>query len=344
MADTTSTPLSVFDAANALTQLNLPPRVKGQPSETQSDESEEELPEGEEAPDEDTEEEAEAEVDDDTEQVDDEEAGEEGDEEAADETDEEPLHEVKADGKTAKVTLDELKKSYSFTAHNTRTAQANAEKEKALESERTSVIDERKKYAESLTQLKEAIDSLTPAEPDWDKVLKDNPNEFAKLRAQWSVHKERMAKLEDEQSQALAKVQEDEKKSFETYLVSENEKLVTAIPTWKDSAVRSKEIAAMAEYAKSVGYTPEEISEVTDHRTVRLLRDAYLNAQAQKLRPAIQKRVAEIRSLTPGSSSSTPGRATVAAKAIQRLEKSGSVDDAVAALQAQRAMGGRKRR
>ena len=279
-----------------------------------------------------------------------------GDEETSeDETDEEPVEDeeepeekgryaVKVDGKEHKVTLDELKKGYSFTAHNTRRAQELSTKEVALREQEGTVAAEAKAYADHLAEVKEALAALTPKRPDWDKLQKENPAEFAKQWAAWDKHDKGIAKLEEEHKLALEKVTAEEQKQLAVHLHLENQKLEAAIPAWKDQKVRTKELAGMTEYAKSRGFSEDELNSVVDHRTVLLLRDAYKHSAAAKARPAAERRVEEVRSLTPGSASSTPGKATVAAKAFERLEKTGSVEDAVAAMQAQRVANKPRRR
>lgn len=324
--------------------------IQGDPKGDTSKGDEHESDESEEREDTADEEELEDEVEGETEHADDEESSEDEKDEEHEEDEEEPdgdLYEVKVDGKVKKVTLDELRKGYSFTAHNTRRAQDISAKEAAVTAKETEVAESAKAYAIQLQQVKEALATLTPKEPteqEWDTLYKKDPAAYVKQKAAWDKHKEGLTKLDTEQKEAIAKVQAAEQKKFEAHLASENEKLLNALPAWKDPKVRTKEVSAMTEFGKSLGFSEDELSSVTDSRAVLLLRNAYKYAQAQKVRPDVEKRIAEVRTLTPGSSKFTPGRLSTAQKAVERLEKSGTVEDAVAALQAQRAVGGRPRR
>lgn len=122
----------------------------------------------------------------------------------------------------------------------------------------------------------------------------------------------------------------DQQARMQSYLEEEREKLLDAIPEWKDDAVASNEKRELIEFAKSAGYTDEEIAMVTDHRVLVLLRKAMLHDKAQKKRPVAERKIQKVRSATPG-----PGNKRQPSKgerARQRLAKTGRVEDAAAAL------------
>jgi hypothetical protein len=64
-------------------------------------------------------------------------------------------------------------------------------------------------------------------------------------------------------------------------LTQEQNSLVEKMPSWRDPEVMQREQKAMLDYGVSLGYSPEELSTVTDHRAVLTLRRAMLYDRAR---------------------------------------------------------------
>ena len=106
----------------------------------------------------------------------------EEDEEDADseEYEDDDLHVVKVDGEEIEVEYDELVAGYSRTEYMTRTRQKEAaEHRQAM----TGVSQVRSEYAEKLELMEAALNQLSPAEPDWEQVQRDNPAQFGAIFA-----------------------------------------------------------------------------------------------------------------------------------------------------------------
>lgn len=269
-----------------------------------------------------------------TESEEDEDAGEEETEEAV-ET-EPRTYRVKVDGVDVEVPEDELIRGYSRTADYTRKTQQLAEERRAFQSEAEAVRAERQKYAESLTQLTDALTQMQPAEPDWDRLRTENPGQYAATWAAWQQHKQEVAALESERQQVMAALAVDQQREFAEKLESERAKLVEAIPAWKDAATAKTEKAAIAEYARSLGYGDEDLQSVYDHRLMVMLRKAYLFDRGEKARattkPIVQKRIEAAKVQAPGSAASTRRVVSETTKAKQRLAKTGRIADAAGVL------------
>ncbi len=256
----------------------------------------------------------------------------EGEEEEAPEAEVPPpkLHKVTVDGEEIEVPEDELLKGYSRTADYTRKTQKLAQEVKDFQSERDTRSEERRQAAELYTRLEEAIASVTPAEPDWDTLRHENPDAFASEWAAWQQFKERTSKISADKQKAIALVQEDQSKALAAYLEAEQVALLEAIPSWKDATVAKTEKNEIAEFAKSSGYTDDDLAEVRDHRVVALLRKAMLYDKSQKAKPLAKVKIAAVKAATPGSSAVSSRTKTRSESLRQRLSKSGSVQDAAA--------------
>jgi hypothetical protein len=317
--------LTVDSAAQAIEGL-----LSGEPEETQTDDATPEPVEQEKS----TEAEASDEDGEETAPAPDEES--EDDEVETDEKPETPkTYKTKVDGQDVEVTLDEALKGYSRQEDYTRKTQAHAEKVKAFEAEANAVRAERQRNASQLTELDSALTSLVQ-EPDWDKLQKENPDQFAQVHAAWQIHEKRLNNIRTERARIEQEMQKDANTQFAAHLAAEKAKLADAIPEWKDAEVSKKEMAALIDYATGNGFTTDELNQVTDHRAIVLLRKARLYDEAQKAKASATKtaqtKIDKVKTASPGSPASNRPKSTEYTRRKAAAQKSGSVHDAAAAI------------
>ncbi|HEY6028331.1 MAG TPA: hypothetical protein VIV09_15650, partial [Pseudolabrys sp.] len=131
-----------------------------------------------------------------------------------------------------------------------------------------------------------------------------------------------------EQSRVQALQKQQEEQSLAKYVAEENQKVLDKIPAWKDKAKAKAAIADLRDYAKSEGWTDEELDQARDSRAVIAL---YKAMQFDKLaKTQVPRPVANRgpRSASPGAGTATPGRPAELTRMKQRLAQTGSVDDA----------------
>ena len=243
---------------------------------------------------------------------------------------EQPTFSVRVDGTEQKVTLDELLNGYQRTADYTRKTQAIAEQRKQAEAELAAARVERQRYAETLRQLETQLAQTQP-EPDWNKLYAEDPLEYVRQKDAWRDRRERQQALQGEQAR-LAQLQQVEQRALlEQHLAVERQRLVEAIPQWRDEQTAAKEREAIVTWAKRAGFSDQEIAQSYDHRAVNVLRKAMLYdelmgknlADKQTPRPA----PAMARPGMPPSKNETSSKAR--REALSRLSKSGRIEDAV---------------
>lgn len=265
----------------------------------------------------------------------------------AEETDEDeeetetPRYTVKVDGEEVEVDLPELLKSYSYTAHNTRTAQKLAEERKAFETEAKEARELIEQYRAVLPKLEKAAEKELEDEfagIDWKALRREDPAQFTELRAAYDVKQEQLAAVRAEREAEQAKQQEEEAKEFNAAVQREHESLMSKVPEWKDEMKRNEELAKIAEFAqKTLGFAPEDLASMYDHRAILGLRLAYKGAQVEANVEGAKRKVSEARkSAAPGKGKDkNPNPASDKFNsARERLKKSGREDDAAAALAA----------
>jgi hypothetical protein len=108
------------------------------------------------------------------------------------------------------------------------------------------------------------------------------------------------------------------------------QQIASAIPKWTDPQFR----ASVAQYAQQRGYTPEELSELTDPRIVTLLHDAMRFDRLRQGQPAVRKKIANAGPVVrpTGQTSQASNTRTEVDSLKARVKKTGSTKDAEAAM------------
>lgn len=245
-----------------------------------------------------------------------------------------PRYKVKASGEEVEVELDELIKGYQQGTDYTKKSQALAEQRKAIEAERSHleyVKQERQAYAKKL----QALDSfLTQQHQGVDlEVLKEtDPIGYAVAVAEQSQREKQLAVVRNEQQRIAQQQQAEQQASLQAHLRTESEKLVSLIPelaTPQGDAVRKQ----IRDYAKSVGWTDQELSSVYDSRAVQTLYKAMKYEQLQKSKPELNKKLQSAPKMMRSGTSVPVTKSSQDKQVMQRLRETGKVADAAKAFE-----------
>ena len=310
-------PMNMAEAANALEGLL--------PDEGQQEDREAQLPDEGAAVDEELSADANA--------VDDETDAEQSELDEDTEQQEQPqVFSVKVDGKEVEVTLDELQKGYSRTQDYTRKTQQIAEVRKQTEAELQAVRAEREQYAQLLSALEAQVQQVAQPNIDWDRLYQEDPIEWVRQREVMRDNQDKAAAIQSEQ-QRLAQLSQQEQAQFMSQrLEHEKEALLAAIPDWKDAKKAQAEKALLVEFGQKIGFTPDELKNVVDHRAVLMLRKAALYDQMMSKRGNIKPVTNNgPRPAKPGAAGRV-SNSTESVRAQQRVAKTGRVDDAANAI------------
>lgn len=251
----------------------------------------------------------------------------------ADETTSDDLFTVKVDGEEYEVNLEELKKGYQLEKNYTKRVQKLQEQSKELETLQTTLTAERQQYL----QLMELTASQQMAEVNNAKeVLKTidkeaDPIAYVKqqLRVQDIENTLRQNIQGFQQAQEQAKQQE--KARLQEVVKLEQQKLAEVIPEWVSPEFQK----GVIEYAKTQGYEDSDLSNIVTARDIAILNKARLyddlvskKATVKKKRQPIVKK--KVKATTPADAQTRKARAVKEQR--QQLKRSGSVNDAAAAL------------
>ena len=243
-------------------------------------------------------------------------------------------YKVKASGEEVEVELDELIKGYQQGTDYTKKSQALAEQRKAIEAERghlEQVKQERQAYAQKL----QALDSFLTQQNrgvDLDVLKETDPIGYAVAVAEQSQREKQLAVVRNEQQRIAQQQQAEQQSQLQAHLRTESEKLVSLIPelaTPQGDAVRKQ----IRDYAKSVGWSDQELSSVYDSRAVHTLYKAMKYEQLQKSKPELNKKLQSAPKMMRSGSSAPVTRNSQDKQVMQRLRETGKVTDAAKAFE-----------
>ena len=240
---------------------------------------------------------------------------------------------IKVDGEELEVGIDELKNGYQRQADYTRKSQALAEQRKeteGIQSERQRLEQERQMYANGLQMLQEQqsakLNNFDTVE--WETLKQEDPYQYMIKKDEYRDAQERVNNVAQQQVLIQQEQAEQANKARAHFVQQEYSKLVNALPEWNDAKSTIKK--DVQEYATSVGFRPEEISQLADHRSVLIIKKAMefdrLTTKVAPKKKAV-KRVPKVQKSGRGNSNEDAATEAMNKKRA-RLRKSGKQDDA----------------
>ena len=245
-----------------------------------------------------------------------------------------PKYKVKAAGEEIEVDEEELIKGYQQGVDYTKKSQALAEQRKAVEAERIhleQVKQERQAYAQKL----QALDSFLTQQNqgvDLDVLKETDPIGYAVAVAEQNQREKQLAVVRAEQQRIAQQQQAEQQASLQNHLRQESEKLVSLIPelaTPQGDVIRKQ----IRDYAKSVGWSDQELSSVYDSRAVVSLYKAMKYEQLQKSKPEVTKKLQAAPKMMRSGTSAPPTKSSQDKQVMQRLRETGKVQDAAKAFE-----------
>jgi hypothetical protein len=301
--------------------------------------SEEESPEEEEAP---PTEEEESEPDESSDEEPESET-EESEEEEFDEDEEEEARELGDDDillyKGEEYNIDDLVKGSLRQADYTRKTQALAEQRKQAEdfsskyaSEVEQIQAERNYYVQSLQHLIDGsmgeVDKF--ANLDWEQLKAEDPLEYVSMKDEFRDRQERFHSIQHEQQQAQGRQEAVVAQNYSQSLAEEGKKLEEALPEWKDPKLRQKLVTKLRSYAADQGFTEDELTSLSDSRSVMVLLKAQKYDELQKTDVKSKKLRNKPRVVRSGSPSRKADNDKARRKSdMKRLRQTGHINDAV---------------
>ena len=229
---------------------------------------------------------------------------------------------VTENGKEVEITKEELLRQRMFHADYTRKTQELAEQRRAHEAQAAAEV-------EALKRALTVYSLPTTVEPK-PEDFQGQPEKFIEAYSQFRATQERQAKAAELLETLTAQ-------ETQRVVAREIELLHAALPEWAtNQSVRDADLARIQEVGTArYGFTAEELSSVTDHRIILLLRDASRVAALDSKPIEMQRKTAVAPKMEPGTKQKMNTIEIKRKVAMDKLKSSGrltSADDQVALL------------
>jgi Tfp pilus assembly protein PilN len=247
------------------------------------------------------------------------------------EVEESPKYRVKANGEELEVSLDELLSGYSRTADYQKKTQSLAEQRKAVEAER-SKIEETAKVRDTYAQRLQVIEQLLQQQSGTENLaeLRENdPIAYALAIADRSEKEKQLSAIQAERQRVQQEQAQQQAQVLQSHIQQEQQKLVELIPEFKDDAKAEVIRRDIRSYAKAIGFSDQELSQVYDSRAVSALYKSMMYDKLVAGKPSTHKKVQSApKTLKPGTSNPKSSESEAKKKDFERLRQSGNKKDA----------------
>lgn len=232
------------------------------------------------------------------------------------------------DGETLTLAeINELRASEFRQQDYTRKTTALADERTALEETRVAVTEKQQFVDNALNGIGEFLNSLIPPEPPLS-LAQTNSQQYLQQKALREQAMREMGTFLDMKSGVTGKAQEFSAADMEKHRTAEDGRLVKAMPHLSDPVKRAAFDKALVQAGEAFGFSADDIAKTPDARIRQALYYAGVGKRAETNRQNAARRVE-----TPRQGRARPANVSAAQesnrKAMQRLSKSGSLEDAM---------------
>lgn len=239
---------------------------------------------------------------------------------------------VKVNGEESEVTLSELRDGYTRTQDYTQKTQKLAEESRQVEAGKAEVLQQQQQWSNLLGQMAERLQAglSNRSEAEWQQLKDYDEIQYYQEREQERGVQERLQAMEQERQRVHQETQQHQQKLIQEHVQQEGQKLMEKVQEWQDPEVFAKDKASILEYGQELGFSQDELSNVSDHRAIMALRDAakYRELMATKEKKPGKSKIRR-KTMPSGTPSNEPAGKVKAKKASRRHTKDRSVKSAV---------------
>lgn len=269
----------------------------------------------------------------------------EEEEELQDDEDEEEVIEDEAepenytiviDGEDVQVSRDELLNGYQRQADYTRKTQELASQRKQADEAFAQRQHGIERQAHDMMALTQQLQQMTQADQNinWDQLMNEDPAQYIRLKEQANQRQQALHEASQHQQHLSQQAQAEKDQKQKQFVQQQYDQVLTEWPEWKDPAKASQGKQEISNYLTANGFTTDEVSQVADFRTLKLIDKARKYDAIESAKPGVKKRANKApKVIKPGAGrSKSDANNAVHAKQMKRLKRSGSKDDAAALL------------
>jgi hypothetical protein len=235
---------------------------------------------------------------------------------------------VKVDGKEENWTLDQLKQSAAGQAAINKRFQEIAQARKQIEQQAGALAQQRQQVLQMHQQMQQgAIQQPTPPSRE---LFEQDPIGFMEEKLKYDEAKATYDNSMQQMQAMQQQQQQTQQAHSQAYLQEQAEILKQHIPALADPEKGAALKSALAETGMAYGFTEAEMQNVMDSRQVLALNDARKWRALQASKGKAQQKGQKARPVVKaGAKKRQDGTGATRKKAQTRLQKTGSIDDAV---------------
>ena len=238
---------------------------------------------------------------------------------------------IKAAGEDREVTEKELIEGYQLGADYTKKTQKLSDERKTVEAERSKIQEATKlrdQYAQRLQMMEQFLNQQNKGE-NLEALKEVDPIGYAVKVAEQSQRKDQLAILQQEQQRIAQQQQAEQSERLQYHLADESQKLSSVIPGYANPKEGDSIRKDIREYAKSIGWSDQELAGLYDSRAVLSLYHGMKYAKLQSNKPSVNKKLeAAPKMLKAGTSQPRNSEAEQNNKLRAKLQQTGKVRDA----------------
>lgn len=238
---------------------------------------------------------------------------------------------IKAAGEEREVTEQELIEGYQLGADYTKKTQKLSDERKSVEAERAKIQEATKlrdQYAQRLQMMEQFLNQQNKGE-NLEALKEMDPIGYAVKVAEMSQREKQLAVLQQEQQRIAQQQQAEQSERLQYHLAEESQKLTSVIPGYSNPKEGDSIRKDIREYAKSIGWSDQELAGLYDSRAVLSLYHGMKYAKLQSNKPQVNKKLeAAPKMLKAGTSQSRNSEAEQNNKLRAKLQQTGKVRDA----------------
>ena len=243
---------------------------------------------------------------------------------------------VKAAGEEREVTLEQLIEGYQLGQDYTKKTQKLSEDKRAVEAERTKIEEAnqlRDQYAQRLKMMESFLNQQNQGE-NLEALKEVDPIGYAVKVAEQAQREKQLAVLQQEQQRIAQQQQAEQSERLQSHLAEESQKLTTAIPGYGNPKEGDQIRKDIRDYAKSIGWSDQELAGLYDSRAVLSLYHGMKYAKLQSNKPSITKKVeAAPKMMKAGTSAPRDSNSEQRKNTMAQLKRTGKVRDAANAFE-----------
>ena len=244
--------------------------------------------------------------------------------------DEPRLAKIKVNGEELELSEDELINYAQQGVDYTKKTQQLAEQRKLLEQEAHSILEARQMrdaYAERLQVLAQVL-SASEQNEDLEALKENDPVGYAVKVADMQQREKQMNAVRAEQNRIAQEQQAERSAQMQQFVAQQAQELTKVLPDYADPVKGESLRNEMRKFAKTVGFSDDELANVIDSRHVITLYKAMQYDKLQQAKPQVTKRVSEAPKTLKSGNGAKATTTDQMKRNKQQLRATGKVRDA----------------